>query len=320
MALPRPRATYVTALIALTAAAWPPAVAARGSANIAALQVALRAQRLYAGSVDGVDGPGTAAAVRRLQRRAGLDADGIAGPLTRRTLGRRGRPAFGSRVVGPGDRGWDVAALQFLLAWRGFPSGTIDGGFGAHTEAALIRYQRWAGLSADGRAGPATLRSLGLAAPRAPATLSFPVAAALGDRFGPRGDRFHSGIDLLAAAGTPARAAGAGMVTFAGWDPGGYGNLVVIDHANGVSSWYAHLSRIDVTARRCDDDGNAGGTGRGDGQRHRPASALRGAPARRGHRPAGGPALTGRRRPSRSSQEGVGPIGQGSPCRCRYEP
>ena len=150
--------------------------------------------------------------------------------------------------MGPGDRGWDVAALQFLLAWRGFPSGAIDGGFGAHTGAALIRYQRWAGLPADGRAGPATLRSLQLAAPRAPATLSFPVAAALGDRFGPRGDRFHSGLDLVATAGTPVRAAGAGTVTFAGWNPGGYGNLVVIDHGNGVSSWYAHLSRIDVTS------------------------------------------------------------------------
>ena len=248
MALPRPRATHVTVLIVLTAAAWPPAAAARGSANIAALQVALRAHRLYAGSVDGVDGPGTAAAVRRLQRRSRLDADGIAGPLTRRTLGGRGRPAFGSRVVGPGDRGWDVAALQFLLAWRGFPSGAIDGGFGAHTGAALVRYQRWVGLAADGRAGRATLHSLQLPAPRVPATLSFPVAAALGDRFGPRGDRFHSGIDLLAAAGAPVRAAGAGTVTFAGWSPGGYGNLVVIDHGNGVSSWYAHLSRIDVTA------------------------------------------------------------------------
>src|SRR5215211_9178947 len=111
MALPRSRATAVTALIVLTAAAWPSAVAARGSANVAALQVALRAQRLYEGSVDGLDGAGTAAAVRRLQRRAGLDADAIAGPLTRRALGRRGRPALGSRVVGPGDRGWDVAAL-----------------------------------------------------------------------------------------------------------------------------------------------------------------------------------------------------------------
>jgi murein DD-endopeptidase MepM/ murein hydrolase activator NlpD len=208
--------------------------------------MALRAQRLYAGSVDGVEGPGTAVALRRLQRRSGLAADAIAGPRTRRALGRRGRPALGSRVVGPGDRGWDVAALQFLLAWRGFPSGAIDGGFGAHTGAALIRYQRWAGLSLDGRAGPATLRSLRLAVPRAPATLSFPLAAALGDRFGPRGDRFHSGLDLVAPAGTPVRAAGAGTVTFAGWNAGGYGNLVVIDHGNGVSSWYAHLSRIDV--------------------------------------------------------------------------
>jgi murein DD-endopeptidase MepM/ murein hydrolase activator NlpD len=247
MGLLRARATYLTAVVVLMAVAWPPAVGARGSANVAALQVALRAKQLYAGTVDGVDGPGTAAAVRRLQRRAGLGADGIAGALTRRTLGRRGRPALGSRVVGPGDRGWDVAALQFLLAWRGFPSGAIDGGFGEHTEAALIRYQRWAGLSHDGRAGPATLRSVQLPAPRAPATLSFPVAAALGDRFGPRGDRFHSGIDLLAAPGAPVRAAGAGTVTFAGWDPGGYGNLVVIDHGNGVRSWYAHLSRIDVT-------------------------------------------------------------------------
>ena len=248
MALPRPRATYVTALIVLTAAAWPPAVAARGSANIAALQVALRAQRLYSGSVDGVEGSGTAVALRRLQRRAGLAADAIAGPRTRRALGRRGRPALGSRVVGPGDRGWDVAALQFLLAWHGFPSRAIDGGFGAHTEAALIRYQRWAGLSLDGRAGPATLRSLKLPAPRAPATLSFPLAAPLGDRFGPRGDRFHSGIDVVASAGTAVHAAGAGTVTSAGWDAGGYGNLVVIEHANGVSSWYAHLLRIQVTA------------------------------------------------------------------------
>ena len=248
MGLLRTRATGVMALIVLAAAAWPAAAAARGSANVAALQVALRAQRLYAGSVDGVEGPSTAVALRRLQRRSGLAADAIVGPLTRRALGRRGRPAFGSRLMRPGDRGWDVAALQFLLAWRGFPSGDIDGGFGAHTGAALVRYQRWAGLPADGRAGPATLRSLQLAPPRAAAALSFPVAAAVGDRFGPRGDRFHSGIDLLARAGTPVRAAGAGTVTFAGWDSGGYGNLVVIDHGNGVSSWYAHLSRLDVTS------------------------------------------------------------------------
>ena len=58
---------------------------------------------------------------------------------------------------------------------------------------------------------------------------------------------FTAALGLLAAAGTPVRGAGAGTITFAGWSAGGYGNLVVIDHANGVSSWYAHLSRIDVT-------------------------------------------------------------------------
>ena len=52
----------------------------------------------------------------------------------------------------------------------------------------------------------------------------------------PRGDRFHSGVDLLGAAGTAVRAAGAGMVTFAGWDPGGYGNLVVIRHGAGTET------------------------------------------------------------------------------------
>ena len=147
----------------------------------------------YAGSVDGLRGRAPRRPCAAFSGAQGLAADGIVGPLTRRTLGRRGRPAFGSRLVGSGDRGWDVAALQFLLAWRGFPSGAIDGGFGAHTEAALVRYQRWAGLSADGRAGPATLRSLQLAAPRAPATLSYPVAAALGDRLAHAATAFTAG-------------------------------------------------------------------------------------------------------------------------------
>ena len=62
---------------------------------------ALRARGFYAGSVDGVAGPATSAAVRRLQRRRGLPADGVAGPRTRRALGRRGRPRLGSRPLTP---------------------------------------------------------------------------------------------------------------------------------------------------------------------------------------------------------------------------
>ena len=64
---------------------WLPASAsARASSKVAALQVALRAEGLYRGSVDGVAGPETRFAVRRLQARRGLAIDGVAGPRTRR--------------------------------------------------------------------------------------------------------------------------------------------------------------------------------------------------------------------------------------------
>src|SRR3954449_8892559 len=55
----------------------------------------------------------------------------VVGPRTRRALGRRGRPRLGSRPLAFGARGWDVAALQFLLETHGFPLGRVDGGFGA---------------------------------------------------------------------------------------------------------------------------------------------------------------------------------------------
>jgi murein DD-endopeptidase MepM/ murein hydrolase activator NlpD len=234
----------VLALAAALAAA--PAGDARVNANVAALQVALRARALYAGDVDGIRGPATAAAVRRFQRRVGLPADGIAGRRTRAALGRHGRPRLGSRVIAHGATGWDVAALQFLLARHGFPSGTIDGGFGPRTAAALRRYQRWARIAVDGVAGSGTLASLRSNPPRSPLRFSRPVAAPVGDRFGPRGARFHSGVDFTAWYGDRVVAARAGRVVFAGWDAGGYGLLVSIAHGRGVRTLYAHLSRIDV--------------------------------------------------------------------------
>src|SRR5215211_2441012 len=65
--------------------------------EVAALQIGLRSRGLYAGVVDGVPGPETAKALRALQQRAGLAADGRFGPATRRALGRFGRPELGSR-------------------------------------------------------------------------------------------------------------------------------------------------------------------------------------------------------------------------------
>jgi murein DD-endopeptidase MepM/ murein hydrolase activator NlpD len=65
------------------------------------------------------------------------------------------------------------------------------------------------------------------------------------DVFGPRGNRFHTGIDYPASRGTPVAAAGSGRVSYAGWSPT-WGYLVTVAHAAGVRTMYAHLSRIGV--------------------------------------------------------------------------
>ncbi|WP_028059936.1 peptidoglycan DD-metalloendopeptidase family protein [Candidatus Solirubrobacter pratensis] len=224
---------------ALLIAAWtaPPAVA---SERIAALQTGLRARGAYAGNVDGVPGPGTAQGVRVLQRRAGIAVDGIAGPATRRALGALGRHPVGSRPLAPGDRGFDVAALQFALESHGFPLGTVDGFYGAHTQAAVIRAQAYGGLPQDGIAGPATQALLRRAPALAP-PLRRPILVAPADRYGPRGAGWHAGIDFPAATGTPVSAAASGRVVFSGYDDG-YGLTVVLDHGDGVRTRYAHLS------------------------------------------------------------------------------
>src|SRR5215210_7124610 len=144
----------------VTALLLAPAGHALGSADIAALQVALRDKGMYAGDVDGVVGPATQRAVRTFQKRKKLAVDGVVGRQTRAALGRFARHDLGSRLLRSGLVGWDVAELQFLLAWHGFPSGEFDGRFGPRLEGAVGGFQRWAGLGADGRAGPATLAAL----------------------------------------------------------------------------------------------------------------------------------------------------------------
>jgi murein DD-endopeptidase MepM/ murein hydrolase activator NlpD len=226
-----------------------PASARAASERVAALQVALQARGLYPGTIDGVAGPATAAGVRRFQARAGLLVDGIAGPRTRRALGALGRHPVGSRPLRAGMRGWDVAALQFGLEVHGFPCRAVDGGFGAHTDAAVRRAQAFYGLGVDGVAGPATLAALRNAPARWAGRLLRPVAAPVGDRYGPRGNGFHPGIDFPAPSGTPVRAAASGRVVFAGYDDG-FGLTVVLDHGNGLRTRYAHLSAATVAPGR----------------------------------------------------------------------
>jgi murein DD-endopeptidase MepM/ murein hydrolase activator NlpD len=248
---------HIQALLAATASLALAATGARaaGRPAVAALQVTLLHHHVYRGPVDGIVGPLTTTAVVRFQRRHGLTPDGVVGPRTRRALGRFAKHVLGSRPLVLGAEGWDVAELQFMLAWHGFPNGTFDGGFGFHTEGALIRFQRWAGLAPDGIAGPGTVRALRAPLPRCPISLAWPVQAAVGDLFGPRGTGFHPGIDLPAPAGTPVGAAARGRVVFAAFNVGGYGRLVEVAHGGGVVTLYAHLSAIAVSV------GQAVGTG-----------------------------------------------------------
>ena len=234
------------AVVVVTAALLGAGTAAgAGRSSVAALQVALRAKRVYAGEIDGVLGPDTRAAVMRFQRRAGLVVDGVVGPRTRRALGRRWRPSLGSRPLRRRAIGWDVAQLQFKLAWHGFPSGNFDGVFGPRTDVAVRNFQLFAGLAADGIAGPATLAALRSPLPRSPISVAWPISGAVSSGFGPRGIRFHAGIDIPTPRGTPVGAAASGTVTFADWN-NGFGKLVVIAHGSGVETYYAHLSRIGV--------------------------------------------------------------------------
>ena len=92
--------------------------------------------------------------------------------------------------------------------------------------------------------------------------------------FGVRPDPFlgrpalHTGIDFAETMGTPVRATAAGKVVSAG-PAGGYGNMVEIDHGNGITTRYGHMSRIDVSVGdaigKGQQIGEVGSTGRSTG-------------------------------------------------------
>ncbi len=74
----------------------------------------------------------------------------------------------------------------------------------------------------------------------------WPAQGLLSSGFGWRWGRLHQGIDIAAPVGTPIWAAASGVVDYAGWNSGGYGNMVDILHPNGTITRYAHLSAIYV--------------------------------------------------------------------------
>jgi murein DD-endopeptidase MepM/ murein hydrolase activator NlpD len=97
-------------------------------------------------------------------------------------------------------------------------------------------------LAARIRAAQADSGSSGTGQPSA-AGLIWPCDGVVVSGFGMRWGRMHEGIDISCAYGTSNRAAAAGTVIHSGW-LGGYGNLVVVDHGNGLSTAYAHASTL----------------------------------------------------------------------------
>jgi len=144
----------------------------------------------------------------------------------------------------------------------------------AALEAMIVERQREEAVRREAERRAALLA--GRAAPAPPSTgeFSWPVSGPITSPFGYRSDpygggtEFHTGIDIGAPMGATVTAAAGGTVIYAA-PYGGYGNAVIIDHGNGVSSLYGHLSQIFVAdhqeVQRGQAIGAVGMTGRATG-------------------------------------------------------
>lgn len=106
----------------------------------------------------------TKQAVVAFQKAKGLDADGIVGPDTWRSLYEAGY-RFGDRLLflrRPMMRGEDVSELQSRISSLGFDPGKIDGIFGPGTEKAVLEFQHNRALAEDGKVGPAVVTEINL--------------------------------------------------------------------------------------------------------------------------------------------------------------
>jgi murein DD-endopeptidase MepM/ murein hydrolase activator NlpD len=187
---------------------------------------------------------------------------------------------------------------QLMAEARASSPGLLDGGFAGDTfrsmlDDALADAMSGAGMGladtfetalggtpeADGDAVVLDAdefdRAIGGPAPtRTPAAFVAPAIGRYSSEFGERihpvthAESFHEGLDIAAPTGAPACAAAAGTVTQAG-PAGTYGNLVVMRHADGSETRYAHLSAIGVEVgaqvARGQAIGAVGSTGRSTG-------------------------------------------------------
>ncbi|MFP5329043.1 MAG: M23 family metallopeptidase [Alphaproteobacteria bacterium] len=162
------------------------------------------------------------------------------------------------------DEDIDPEALKrmgFYPAAGGGVGGPFDSGKGDPTFKQL--FTSWKKLD--------TLAGGAIAIPSDKPVKSAEFTSAFGVRADPfrRGAAMHAGIDLAGPVGTPIYATADGVVLRSGWNSGGYGNLVEIDHGRGIVTRYGHLSSMTVQpgmrVTRGQVIGRMGSTGRSTG-------------------------------------------------------
>lgn len=141
---------------------------------VKALHEVLKALGLYDGALTDIFTEETRKAVLAAQKLFGIHEDGIAGPETLNMLdlerysadtGKPGKTHAETQLLKKGMRGAQVRKLQERLQELGFSPGPIDGIFGSKTLAAVLKFQRRAGLVVDGIVGPKTWAKLNSGAP-----------------------------------------------------------------------------------------------------------------------------------------------------------
>lgn len=98
---------------------------------------------------------------------------------------------------------------------------------------------------------------------------AYPVEKEMTSGFGGR-RRHHKGIDIPLKVGEDVVAAFGGKVRYAKWNSGGFGNLVVVRHPNGLETYYAHLSKIKVEPNQVVQAGELLGLGGSTGRSYSP--------------------------------------------------
>jgi murein DD-endopeptidase MepM/ murein hydrolase activator NlpD len=155
-------------------------------------------------------------------------------------------PTESARMFYTGGRDGQPGLLD-TKGWQGMPLGAAAQA--VERSAFPFAYDKHEGMAAalvTQLAGADPGECGGALAPgdwRLPTVPGYHLTSRFGSRIHPVRNTldFHTGLDFAAPLGSPVYAASAGRVVSAGWG-GGYGNLLRIAHADGVQTWYAHLS------------------------------------------------------------------------------